>query len=202
MNGCVLDSISKPTLLITDSNNFLYNQIKRRNRDEKLLGFIILLFVLFYSYLELILKAIFLFKESILKTLRNEGNVLICTDTSGRVLELAHFFEQLWRNEDSDLSSYSIAMLNNVSTSVIEQAKLQVEWMNDKLVQSFEIGRYNPFEFKHIKLCRTLSELNQISVPSKNKLVMASTPDLEYGFSRLLFAEWCDNPKNTIIFTM
>ena len=134
--------------------------------------------------------------------MRNDGNVLICTDTSGRVLELAHFFEQLWRNEDSDLSSYSIAMLNNVSTSVIEQAKLQVEWMNDKLVQSFEIGRYNPFEFKHIKLCRTLTELNQICVPSKNKLVLASTPDLEYGFSRLLFAEWCENPKNTVIFTM
>jgi cleavage and polyadenylation specificity factor subunit 2 len=73
--------------------------------------------------------------------------------------------------------------------------------MNDKIVQSFEVGRYNPFDFKHIKLCQSLNELNQINSPSRNKLVLASTPDLQCGFSRNLFAEWCENPKNTIIFT-
>jgi cleavage and polyadenylation specificity factor subunit 2 len=140
-------------------------------------------------------------KESILKTLRNDGNVLLCIDTAGRVLELAHFLDQLWKNENSGLSSYSIALLNYVSISVIEFAKSQVEWMNDKLVQSFEIGRYNPFDFKHIKLCQSLNELNQINSPSRNKLVLASTPDLQCGFSRNLFVEWCENPKNTIIFT-
>jgi len=73
--------------------------------------------------------------------------------------------------------------------------------MNDKIVQSFEEGRYNPFDFKHIKLCRSLAELNQIQTPSKNKLVLASTPDLQCGFARSLFVEWCENPKNTIILT-
>ena len=38
LNGCVLDSINKPTLLITDSYNFLFTQQKRRNRDARLLG--------------------------------------------------------------------------------------------------------------------------------------------------------------------
>ena len=91
--------------------------------------------------------------------------------------------------------------MNNVSISVIEFAKSQVEWMNDKIVQSFEVGRYNPFDFKHIKLCRSLAELNQIQTPSKNKLVLASTPDLQCGFARSLFVEWCENPKNSIILT-
>ena len=127
--------------------------------------------------------------------------MLICTDTAGRVLEIAHFLDQLWKNENSGLFSYTIALLNNVSISVIEFAKSQVEWMNDKIVQSFEVGRYNPFDFKHIKLCRSINELNRLNTPSKNKLVLASTPDLECGFSRQLFAEWCENPKNTIIFT-
>jgi cleavage and polyadenylation specificity factor subunit 2 len=88
-----------------------------------------------------------------------------------------------------------------VAISTIEFAKSQVEWMNNKIVQSFEVGRYNPFDFKHIKLCCSLSELNRIQTPSKNKLVLASTADLQSGFSRNLFAEWCENPKNTIIFT-
>lgn len=140
-------------------------------------------------------------KECIQKTLRNDGNVLVCIDTAGRVLELAFFLEMLWKNENSGLSQYSIALLNYVSTSVIECAKSQVEWMNDKIVQSFEVGRNNPFDFKHIKLCKSLHELNQIHSPSRNKLVLASTPDLQCGFSRNLFAEWCENPRNMIIFT-
>ena len=85
--------------------------------------------------------------------------------------------------------------------SVIEFAKSQVEWMNDKIVQSFEAGRFNPFDFKHVRLCRSIHEVNSIHTPSRNKLVLASTPDLQYGFSRSLFADWCQNPKNTIIFT-
>ena len=88
-----------------------------------------------------------------------------------------------------------------MSISVIEFAKSQVEWMNDKIVQTFEVGRFNPFDFKHIKLCRSLAELNQIQTPSKNKLVLASTADLQCGFARNLFVEWCENPKNTIILT-
>jgi cleavage and polyadenylation specificity factor subunit 2 len=143
----------------------------------------------------------FFLKECILKTLRNDGNILICTDTAGRILELAHFLDSIWKNENSGLFAYTIALLNNVSISVIDFAKSQVEWMNDKLVQSFEVGRYNPFDFKHIKLCRSLSELHHLNNPSKNKLVLASTPDLQSGFGRTLFVEWCGNPKNTIILT-
>ena len=137
-----------------------------------------------------------------MRTLRNDGNVLICTDTAGRVLELANFLDQMWKNEGSPLASYSIALLNNVSISVIEFAKSQVEWMNDKIVQSFETGRNNPFDFKRIKLCRSMDEVNRLQTPSKNKVVLASSPDLQAGFSRELFVEWSQNPKNTIIFTM
>lgn len=77
----------------------------------------------------------------------------------------------------------------------------KVEWMNEKLAQSFEVGRFNPFDFKHVKLCRSLNELHRLQTPSRNKLVLASTPDMECGFSRSLFVEWCENPKNTIILT-
>lgn len=117
------------------------------------------------------------------------------------MLELAHFLDQLWKNENSGLFSYSIALVNNVSVSVIEFAKSQVEWMNDKIVQSFEAGRYNPFDFKYIKLCCSLSELNRINQPSKNKLVLVSLSDLECGVGKQLFIEWCENPKNAVIFT-
>ncbi len=63
---------------------------------------------------------------NILQTLRNGGNVLITVDTAGRVLELIHMLDQLWRNKDSGLIAYSLALLNNVSYNVVEFAKSQV----------------------------------------------------------------------------
>jgi cleavage and polyadenylation specificity factor subunit 2 len=127
--------------------------------------------------------------------------MLICTDTAGRMLELAHFLDQLWKNENSGLFAYTIALLNNVIISTIELAKSQVEWMNERIVTAFETSRYNPFDFKHIKLCRSLEELGRLNTPSRNKLVLVSQSDLECGFARTLFAEWCENSNNTVIFT-
>uniref|UniRef100_K1QBH9 Cleavage and polyadenylation specificity factor subunit 2 n=1 Tax=Magallana gigas TaxID=29159 RepID=K1QBH9_MAGGI len=71
----------------------------------------------------------------------------------------------MWRNAESGLSPYSLALLNNVSFNVVEFAKSQVEWMSDKIMRSFEEARNNPFHFKHVKLCHNLAELARIPEP-------------------------------------
>lgn len=70
--------------------------------------------------------------------------------------------------------------------------------MSDKIMRSFEEARNNPFHFKHVKLCHNLAELARIPEP---KVVLASVPDLQCGFSRDLFLAWCGSPKNSIILT-
>lgn len=139
-----------------------------------------------------------MFLANILQTLRGGGNVLVSVDTAGRVLELAHMLDQLWRNKESGLLAYSLALLNIVSYNVVEFAKSQIEWMSDKLMRSFEGARNNPFQFKHLQLCHSMAELNLVPGP---KVVLASTPDMECGFSRDLFLQWCSNPQNSIIIT-
>lgn len=173
LNGCILETITRPSLLITDSYNANYVQLRRRLRDEQLM-------------------------TNVLQTLRNNGNVLIAVDTAGRVLELAHMMDQLWRSQDSGLMAYSLALLNNVSYNVVEFAKSQVEWMSDKIMRNFEGARSNPFQFKHLQLCHSIGELNKVPEP---KVVLASMPDMECGFSRELFIQWCGNSKNSIILT-
>lgn len=106
---------------------------------------------------------------NILQTLRGGGNVLVSVDTAGRVLELAHMLDQLWRNKESGLLAYSLALLNNVSYNVVEFAKSQIEWMSDKLMRSFEGARNNPFQFKHLQLCHSMVELNQVPSPKVKK---------------------------------
>lgn len=173
LNGCELERLQRPSLLITDAFNATYQQARRRARDEKLM-------------------------TNILQTLRNNGNVLVTVDTAGRVLELAHMLDQLWRNKDSGLLAYSLALLNNVSYNVVEFAKSQIEWMSDKLMRTFEGARNNPFQFKHLQLCHSIAELSRVPSP---KVVLASTPDMECGFSRELFLQWSSNPQNSIIIT-
>ncbi|KAK9729155.1 Zn-dependent metallo-hydrolase RNA specificity domain [Popillia japonica] len=173
LNGCELEKLQRPSLLITDAFNANYQQARRRTRDEKLM-------------------------TNILQTLRNNGNVLIAVDTAGRVLELAHMLDQLWRNKESGLLAYSLALLNNVSYNVVEFAKSQIEWMSDKLMKSFEGARNNPFQFKHLQLCHSLQELGKVPSP---KVVLASSADMESGFSRELFLQWCSNSNNSIIIT-
>lgn len=173
LNGCELEKLQRPSLLIIDAFNASYQQARRRARDEKLM-------------------------TNILQTLRNNGNVLIAVDTAGRVLELAHMLDQLWRNKESGLLTYSLALISNVAYNVVEFAKSQIEWMSDKLMRSFEGARNNPFQFKHLNLCHSLQELNKVPSP---KVVLASSPDLEMGFSRELFLQWCSNPNNSVIIT-
>lgn len=173
LNGCELEKLQRPSLLICDSYNVKYPQARRRARDEKLM-------------------------TNILQTLRNNGNVLIAVDPAGRVLELAHMLDQLWRNKDSGLMAYSLVFLSNVSYNVIEFAKSQIEWMSDKLMKSFEGARNNPFTLKHLRLIHSMNELSKIPGP---KVVLASSQDLESGFSRELFLQWAHNSHNSIILT-
>jgi cleavage and polyadenylation specificity factor subunit 2 len=173
LDGAVFESLTRPHLFITDANNALMAQERRKDRDRKLI-------------------------ELIQRTLRNDGNVLMPVDTAGRLLELAQLLEQNWRQADTGLSAYSIAILNNVSYNVMEFAKAQVEWMSERMMKQFEDNRMNPFQFKHIKLCHSLSEVHLLPHP---KVVMASFPDLEMGFARDLFVQWCGNPRTSLIFT-
>jgi len=173
LNGCDIDRLSRPSLLITDAFNSTYNQQRRRLRDEQLM-------------------------TNILATLRNSGNVLVCVDTAGRVLELAHMVDQLWSNKDSGLLAYSLALLNNVAFNVVEFAKSQIEWMSEKLMKMMGDKKSNPFQFRHLKLCHSMAEVNKVPAP---KVVLASMPDMECGFARDLFLQWCSNPKNSIILT-
>lgn len=173
LNGCELEKLQRPSLLIVGAFNASYRQIPRKLKDEKLM-------------------------TNILQTLRNNGNVLVAVDTAGRVLELAHMLDQLWRNKESGLLAYSLALLSNVSYNVVEFAKSQIEWMSDKLMKSFEGARNNPFQFKHLHMCHSMQELAKVSNP---KVVLASSADMESGFSRELFLQWCSNANNSIIIT-
>ncbi|KAI6243983.1 Cleavage and polyadenylation specificity factor subunit 2 [Aphelenchoides fujianensis] len=173
LNGCTFDGIGRPHLLITDAFSALYNQQKRKTRDELLLS-------------------------KLMTTLREGGEAMVVIDTAGRVLEVAHLLDQMWQRRESGLMSYNLVMLNNVASGVLEAAKSQVEWMSDKILQQIEAGKSNPFQLRHLRCCHSLAELNTVRSP---RVVLVSGIDMESGFSRELFLQWCTDPKNIVVVT-
>lgn len=173
LNGCVLDTITRPSLLITDSYNSLNHQGRMKERDQK-------------------------FLSTILETLRGGGNVLIPCDSAGRVLEVAYMLDHIWRNKESGLSAYSLAFISHTSTKMIEISTNLIEFMSDNINKEFEGSRDNPFKFKHLQLKHNMSELGLVQQPV---VVLATMPDLEFGYSKDLFSLWVSEPRNSIIFT-
>uniref|UniRef100_T1J8Y8 Cleavage and polyadenylation specificity factor subunit 2 n=1 Tax=Strigamia maritima TaxID=126957 RepID=T1J8Y8_STRMM len=171
LNAGVIETLRRPSLLITDAMNLNSAPINRQMRDEELMNFV-------------------------RSSLVNGGNVLIPLDAAGRVLEVACILDQKWQKYK--LLGYSLVLLSNVGYNAIEFAKCQLEWMSEELIKSFENTCINPFAFKHVKFCHSLIELSRVPDP---KVVMASSPDLEFGFSRDVFLDWCSNSKNRLILT-
>ncbi|KAL1277019.1 hypothetical protein QQF64_023692 [Cirrhinus molitorella] len=104
LNGCSLETISRPSLLITDPfNAYVCASLAGNTVTSNWL-------------------------TNVMETLRGDGNVLISVDTAGRVLELAQLLDQIWRTKDAGLVVYSTRspMLNNVSYNVVEFSKSQV----------------------------------------------------------------------------
>ena len=43
---------------------------------------------------------------------------------------------------------------------------VQIEWMSEKLMKSFNEGsRVNPFQLKYVQICHSIQELNRIPDP-------------------------------------
>lgn len=129
-------TLIRPAVLITDAKDVHNSPIDLRKRDKS-------------------------FFRTLLSVLRNGGNVLIPTDTAGRMLELVFMLEKYWSEHRLP---YVLALLSKVAYSVIEFAKSQLEWMNADVAMAFERDRDNPFHLRSKELL-TLASLQVLWVP-------------------------------------
>lgn len=124
------------------------------------------------------------------------GNVLIPTDTAGRLLEVAAVLHEAWERTSS-LRSATLVVLHPLSARTLEFARSMIEWMSDEVVKRFDISRENLFTMQHIRLVQTLEDLDAIR--GGPLVVLSSASTLEMGFSRHLFARWADDSRNMIL---
>lgn len=117
----VIEQLRKPTALICSSKGGDKFALPggRKKRDDVLL-------------------------DMIRSSLAKGGTVLIPTDTSARILELAYALEHSWRdaNENSEsedvLKSAGLYMAGRKANTTMRLARSMLEWMDENIVREFE----------------------------------------------------------------
>ncbi|PGH21580.1 hypothetical protein AJ80_03140 [Polytolypa hystricis UAMH7299] len=119
----VIEQLRKPTALVcsTRGGNGLALAGGRKKRDDLLIDMI---------------------RSSVAKG----GTVLIPTDTSARVLELAYVLEHAWRavaesaDSEDPLKKASLYLAGKKAHGTMRLARSMLEWMDESIVREFEAG--------------------------------------------------------------
>jgi cleavage and polyadenylation specificity factor subunit 2 len=148
--------------------------------------------------------------ETVLSTLRRGGNVLLPTDTSGRVLELLYILNQHWERHRLE-AAYNLCWVGSMVHNTLDFVRSQLEWMAAPLGAQFDSGRGHPFALKSVQMFTSVAELEAHCLSGEDNdresrggnptCVLASGATLDHGPARDLFLKWSENADNTIILT-
>ncbi|KAJ5773576.1 hypothetical protein N7457_008472 [Penicillium paradoxum] len=192
----VIEQLRKPTALIcsTKGGDKLALPGGRKKRDDLLL-------------------------DMIRSSLAKGGTVLIPTDTSARVLELAYALEHSWRDaangETEDvLKGAGLYLAGKKVTNTIRLARSMLEWMDENIVREFEAAESTdvsngpktnksggPFTFKHLKIIERKKRLEKLLAEPGPKVVLASDTSMDWGFSKEALRQVAEGPNNLLLLT-
>ena len=198
----VIEPLRKPTALVCSSrgSNKVASSGGRKRRDELLL-------------------------DNIRSSLGKNGTVLIPSDSSARILELAWVLEKAWQegHDDNVLKNAEVYMASRSAAATIKHARSLLEWMDESIVRGFEGEEEGtskthqrngskqmngqatipsrPFEFKHVKVIESKNKLGKILKGQGSYVILASDLSLDWGLSKMALQEIAPNKENLIILT-
>ena len=136
----VIEQLRKPTALICSTKGAERNPLAggRTKRDDLLVDMI---------------------RTSIAKG----GIVLIPTDSSARVLELAYLLDHAWRKESNNANSpfqkAKLYFASKTADATMRYAASMLEWMDENVVREFETSTANTSQHQHTRT--TSKQLNE-----------------------------------------
>ncbi|KAI0554868.1 beta-lactamase-like protein [Xylaria curta] len=202
----VIEQLRKPTALVCSSRGSEKQSLSggRTKRDEQLL-------------------------DKVRTCVAKGGTVLIPTDSSARVLELAYLLEHAWRADspsaDGKLSQARLYLAGRNVHSVMRYARSMLEWMDDSIVREFEAVAdgskratgaadgmrqakdAGPFDFRYLRLLDRRGQIDKVLSRDSDgdtpvgKVIIASDASLEWGFSKTVLRHLAQDPANKVILT-
>lgn len=151
--------------------------------------------------------------EHITETVAKGGTVLIPSDSSARVLELAYLLEDIWAKEgastDSPIGKARVYVASTTAGPTMRQARSMLEWMEEGIARDFEASAtakgsqavQAPFDFKFVKLLERKAQVNKALSLDGAKVIVASDSSLEWGFSLDILRSISQDRTNLLILT-
>ena len=189
--GEVLEALHRPTVLICSSRGVeRLDALPRRDRDSRLISLI-------------------------RDTIAQGGKVLIPTDSSARMLELAFLLNSTWReNMDGPHAdtyrNVRVYMASRSSVGTFRYLQSMLEWMDDGVVRNAEAAMtrgegqgnaINPLDWRHVKQIERPSQVQRALSRNRPCVMLASDASLDWGFSSQALQNLALDPKNLVIFT-
>jgi cleavage and polyadenylation specificity factor subunit 2 len=196
----VIDSLRKPTALVCSSiGGNKVAPYSRKTRDDTLLG-------------------------HIRSCISRGGSVLIPTDSSARILELAWILEKAWHEgaKEAPFKGAKVYMASKSANATLRHARSLLEWMDDSIVREFEgeeeaatkTHRHSgskqangiskpsrPFEFRHVKVVERKAQLERCLAGEGPRVVLASDLTLDWGYSKSFLESFTQQTPNLVLLT-
>lgn len=146
--------------------------------------------------------------EHIRSAVAKGGTVLIPTDSSARVLELAYLLEDVKSKEDlvSPIAQAQLYVASTAAGATMRYAQGMIEWMEEGIQREFEAGsgpqHFNiPFDFKFVKLLQRKSQIRTAVGVGGAKVIVASDTTLDWGMSQEVLRNISQDRNSLVILT-
>lgn len=186
----IIEPLRRPTALICSSRGVeKTGALSKRKRDETLISLI-------------------------RETVSQGGKVLIPSDSSARVLELAFLLNNNWREnvEGPHAATYKntkVYMASRSSKTTMRYLQSMLEWMDEGVMRDAEAAMTNkgrdvavhPLDWKFIKQIDRQSQMEKALRRKRPAIILASDASLEWGFSKQAMQALASDARNLVIMT-
>ncbi|KAF7197451.1 Cleavage and polyadenylation specificity factor subunit 2 [Pseudocercospora fuligena] len=188
----IIEPLRRPTALVCSSKGVEKTDVlPRKKRDETLISLI-------------------------RETIAQGGKVLIPTDSSARVLELAFILNHTWRENiggphADTYRNAKIYMASKSSTSTVRQLQSMLEWMDDTIIQDAERAMNkgqrdddkapNLLDWKFVKQIERQTQFDRALRRRSPCIMLASDASMEWGYSRQALEKLAADPRNLVVLT-
>ncbi|KAM0790221.1 hypothetical protein ACM66B_005534 [Microbotryomycetes sp. NB124-2] len=174
LNGAKIDdSMRRMGVVVVGADRSTMVNVKRVDRERKLL-------------------------DVITTTMGAGGSVLIPTDPSARLLEFLVLLESHWSYNNLG-QSYPLCLVSRTGKDVVGFVRSLTEWMGGQ-VKSTDGGE-RVLRLGNLRIYNSIEELYS-SIPREAPKTILTVPStLSHGFSRSMFVEFAQTPKNVVLLT-